>query len=142
MHPIILVPRRLQNRIREKHVSDGCFSFPAFALLLQVFQPRTLSVPAEAGLGGVGGGLKDQEAGPSLGGKDAGASQQRAARQPWQERWLVRQLHLQQRMLPTVTVFLKVSEYCTRFHTHGWATSVLHSYVSVIYTLPHFFRHL
>lgn len=83
--------------------------FPfTFAVPLQVFQPWTQSVPAEAGLGGVVGGLKDQEAGGSLEGKDAGASQQRAARQLWPERWLGRQLHLQQLMLLTVTVFLKV----------------------------------
>ncbi len=73
-------------------------------------QPQTQSVPAEAGLGGVVGGLKDQVAGRSLEGKDVGASQQQAVRQLWLERWLGRQLHLQQLMLLMVTVFLKVSE--------------------------------
>lgn len=97
-------------REREKHLSDFCFSFHVFAFLLQVFQPRTQSARAEAGLGGVGGGLKDQEGGRSLEAKDAGASRQQAARQLWRERWLVLQLHLQQLMLLMVTVFLKVRE--------------------------------
>lgn len=76
----------------------------------QVFQPRTRSVPAEVGLDGVGGGLKDLEAAQSPEGKDAGASRRRAARQLWRERWPVRQPHRQQHTLLTVTVFLKVSE--------------------------------
>lgn len=81
-----------------------------FSFLLQVCQPQKQSAPAEAGPGGVEGGLKGQEAGPSQEGKDAGESRQRAVQQPWRERWLERQLHLQQLMLLMVIVFLKVSE--------------------------------
>lgn len=85
-----------------------------FAFHLQVFQPQTPSVLAEAGLGGVGDGPKDPEAGQSQEGKDVGASQRRAVQQPWQERWLVQQLHRLQLMQLTATVFLKVSEHNLR----------------------------
>ena len=79
----------------------------------KVFQPQTRSVLAEAGLGGVGEGLKDLEAGPNQEEKDVGESQQRAVRQLWLERWLVQQLLQLQLMLLMATVFLKVSEYCS-----------------------------
>lgn len=103
--------RNKSSRIHED------YSFFMFAYPLQVFQPQTPSVRAEAGQGGVGGGPKGQEAGQSPEGKGAGASRQRAARRLWRERWLVPQLHQQQRMLLTVTVFLKVSSYCAHLHT-------------------------
>lgn len=86
-----------------------------FALLLQVCQLWTPSVPAEAGLGGVGGGPKGREAGQSLEGKDAVASQQQAALRLWQERRLGQQRRLRRRMLLTATAFLKVSKYCVLF---------------------------
>lgn len=111
----------VRKKKRRKNIFLIFVFLSVFAFLLQVFQLWTPSVPAEADLGGVGGGLKDQEAGQSLEGKDVGASRQRAALQLWQERWLVQQLHLQQRMLLMVTVFLKVSEYCLlRIQPKGW----------------------
>ncbi|KAG7240300.1 hypothetical protein INR49_027111 [Caranx melampygus] len=73
----------------------------------RVFQPQTPSVLAEAGRGGAGDGQKDQEAGPSLEEKDVGVNQRQAARQLWQERWLVQQLHQLQLMLLMATVSLK-----------------------------------
>lgn len=57
-----------------------------FAFHLQVFQPQTPSVLAEAGQGEVGDDLKDPEAGQSQEEKDVGASQRRAVQQLWQER--------------------------------------------------------
>lgn len=72
-----------------------------------VFRLWTPSVPVGADLGGAGGGLKDQEAGRRPEGKDAGASQQQAALQPWQVQRPVQRLHLQQHMLRMVTASLK-----------------------------------
>lgn len=76
-----------------------------------MFQLWTPSVPAEAGLGGAGGGPKGQEAGQSPEGKDAVASQQQAALRLWQGRRLGQQLRLRRRMLLMVTAFLKVSKH-------------------------------
>lgn len=78
-----------------------------------MFQPRTQSVQAEAGPGGVVGGLKALEAVPRLEGKDAGVSQLQVVQQQWQERWQARQLLRQQLMLLMATVFRKVCKYCT-----------------------------
>lgn len=87
--------------------------FPFIACGVQVFQPRTQSVQAEAGPGGVVGGLKALEPVPRLEGKVAGVSQLQVVQQQWQERWQAQQLLRQQLMLLMATVFRKVCKYCT-----------------------------
>lgn len=86
-----------------------------------MFQPRTQSVQAEAGPGGVVGGLKALEAVPRLEGKDAGVSQLQVVQQQWQERWQARQLLRQQLMLLMATVFRKVCKYCTDLYAQALA---------------------
>lgn len=94
---------------------------PFIACGVQVFQPRTQSVQAEAGPGGVVGGLKALEAVPRLEGKDAGVSQLQVVQQQWQERWQARQLLRQQLMLLMATVFRKVCKYCTDLYAQALA---------------------
>lgn len=92
----------------------------AFVSLSQVFRVWTPSVPAGADLGGAGGGLKVQEAGQRPEGKDAGASRQQAALQPWRAQRPVQQPHLQQRMLRTVTASLKVRGHWICIYSKRW----------------------
>lgn len=96
------------------------FTFLAFVSLSQVFRVWTPSVPVGADLGGAGGGLKDQEAGQRRAGKDAGASRQQAALQPWQAQRPVQRLHLQQHMLRMATASLKVRGHWICIYSKRW----------------------